>query len=36
MPAAILGGTGIYNFPGVEVEAEEISNEYGTAQIFVG
>ena len=29
MPAAILGGTGIYNLPGVEVEAKEISNEYG-------
>lgn len=36
MPAAILGGTGIYNLPGVEVEAKEISNEYGIAQIFVG
>jgi len=36
MPTAILGGTGVYNLSGVEVEAKEVSNKYGTAQIFVG
>jgi 5'-methylthioadenosine phosphorylase len=36
MPAAIMGGTGIYNLPGVEVEAKEMANDYGTARVFMG
>jgi len=36
MPAAIMGGTGIYNLSGVEVESKEVSNKYGTAQIYIG
>ena len=36
MTVAILGGTGIYNLPGIEVEAKQVSNEYGTAQVYLG
>ncbi|MFT5212175.1 MAG: 5'-methylthioadenosine phosphorylase [Flavobacterium sp.] len=36
MPAAILGGTGIYKLSGIEVEAKEMTNDYGTAQVFMG
>ena len=36
MPAAIMGGTGIYNLSGIEVEAREITNEYGSAQVYLG
>jgi 5'-methylthioadenosine phosphorylase len=36
MPAAIMGGTGIYNLSGIEVEAKEITNKYGTALVYVG
>jgi 5'-methylthioadenosine phosphorylase len=36
MPAAIMGGTGIYNLSGVEVQAREMTNHYGTAQVFIG
>ena len=36
MPAAIMGGTGIYNLPNVEVESREMVNDYGTAQVFMG
>ena len=36
MPAAIMGGTGIYKLSGIEVEAREMTNDYGTAQVFMG
>ena len=36
MPAAIMGGTGIYSLSGVEVQAREMANHYGTAQVFIG
>jgi 5'-methylthioadenosine phosphorylase len=36
MPAAIIGGTGIYKLSGVEIESREITNDYGTAQVFIG
>ena len=36
MPAAIMGGTGIYSLSGVEVQAREMTNHYGTAQVFIG
>jgi len=36
MPAAIMGGTGIYNLSGVDVQAREMTNHYGTAQVFIG
>jgi 5'-methylthioadenosine phosphorylase len=36
MPTALIGGTGIYRLPGIEVEARTIKNEYGEVQIYVG
>lgn len=36
MPAAVIGGTGIYSLEGVEVDAKQVENEYGIAQIYVG
>lgn len=36
MPVAIVGGTGIYNLPGIEVEEKRVKNEYGTALIYEG
>ncbi len=36
MTVAILGGTGIYNLPGIEVDAKQVSNQYGTAQVYLG
>ena len=29
MPVALVGGTGIYNLPGIEVEEKLITNQYG-------
>ena len=36
MTVAILGGTGIYNLPGIEVEEKIVSNEYGEAKVYQG
>ncbi len=36
MTVAILGGTGIYNLPGIEVEEKRVSNTYGDAVIYEG
>ena len=36
MPVAIVGGTGIYNLSGVQVEEKQMTNEYGTAQVYLG
>ncbi|MBT5186946.1 MAG: MTAP family purine nucleoside phosphorylase [Kordiimonadaceae bacterium] len=36
MTVAILGGTGIYNLPGIEVEEIKVSNEYGDAIAYQG
>ena len=36
MPAAIMGGTGIYNLSGIEAEAKQITNKYGTALVYIG
>ena len=36
MPAAILGGTGIYKLSNVEVDEQVVENEYGKAMVFVG
>lgn len=36
MTVAILGGTGIYDLPGIEVEEKRVSNEYGDAMVYVG
>lgn len=36
MSVAILGGTGIYNLPGIEVEEILVENEYGEAVYYQG
>jgi len=36
MTVAIMGGTGIYNLPGIEVEEEIVNNEYGAASVYMG
>ncbi len=36
MTAAILGGTGIYNLPGIAVEEVRITNQYGDAVYYQG
>ena len=36
MPTALIGGTGVYSLPGIEVQARKIQNEYGEVQIYVG
>ena len=36
MTVAIVGGTGIYNLPGIEVTEKLVSNEYGDAIIYQG
>lgn len=36
MPVALIGGTGIYNLPGIEVTEKQVTNEYGSAQIYMG
>ncbi len=36
MPVALVGGTGIYNLPGIEVEEKLITNQYGTALVYLG
>lgn len=36
MPAAIMGGTGIYSLPGVDVEAVEMTNAYGKSEVMIG
>jgi 5'-methylthioadenosine phosphorylase len=34
MSVAILGGTGIYNLPGIEVEEKRVNNQYGEAVVY--
>lgn len=36
MSVAILGGTGIYNLPGIEIEETFLKNQYGDAVAYVG
>lgn len=36
MPSAILGGTGLYNIPGLDLEEQIITTKYGDAKLFVG
>lgn len=36
MTVAILGGTGIYNLPGIKVEGKIVTNEYGDAKVYLG
>lgn len=36
MTAAILGGTGIYNLPGIDVDEVRVTNEYGDAVYYQG
>lgn len=36
MTVAILGGTGIYNLPGIEVEEKRVRNIFGDAVIYAG
>ena len=36
MTVAIMGGTGIYNLPGIEVEETIVSNKYGDACVYIG
>lgn len=36
MTVAILGGTGIYNLPGIEVEEKRVRNIFGEAVIYEG
>ena len=36
MTVAILGGTGIYNLPRIDVSEKKVSNEYGDAVIYEG
>lgn len=36
MTVAIMGGTGIYNLPGIEVEEKIVSNDYGEACVYMG
>ena len=36
MTVAIIGGTGIYNLPGIEVEEKHIRNIYGEAMVYLG
>jgi len=36
MTVAIMGGTGIYNLPEIEVEEKIVSNQYGEACVYMG
>lgn len=36
MTVAIMGGTGIYNLPGIEVQEKRVSNKYGDAVLYEG
>jgi len=36
MTVAILGGTGIYNLPGIEIKEVKVSNQYGDAVYYQG
>lgn len=36
MPSAILGGTGLYNIPGLDLKEQVITTRYGDAKLFVG
>ncbi|MEZ5757922.1 MAG: MTAP family purine nucleoside phosphorylase [Emcibacteraceae bacterium] len=36
MTVAIIGGTGIYNLPGIEVEEMHVRNIYGEAMVYLG
>lgn len=36
MPAAILGGTGLYSIPGLNLSERTVTTKYGEAKLFVG
>ncbi len=36
MPSAIIGGTGLYKLPGLDLKEEIVQTEYGEAKLFVG
>lgn len=36
MPAAVLGGTGLYNIPGLAVKETIVKTPYGDALVFIG
>ncbi len=36
MTAAIIGGTGLYKLPGLDLKEETVETEYGAARLFVG
>ncbi len=36
MPSAIIGGTGLYKLPGLNLKEEIIETKYGSARLFVG
>ena len=36
MPAAIIGGTGLYNIPNLDLEEQIVTTKYGNAKLFVG
>ncbi|MEM8862051.1 MAG: S-methyl-5'-thioinosine phosphorylase [Chloroflexota bacterium] len=36
MASAIIGGTGLYKLPGLNLKEEVIKTEYGTARLFMG
>ena len=33
--AAIIGGTGVYSVPGLDLESRSVSTEYGAVELFV-